>query len=80
MLSLRLDNVQATYRLSPSDRTLLVMPLFHVHGLVAGFLAPLASGGAVIVPPRFSATEFWKDFIRYDANWYTAVCLTPHIT
>ena len=49
------------------------MPLFHVHGLLAGFLAPLFSGGSVIVPPRFSASEFWDDFINYGANWYTAV-------
>lgn len=49
------------------------MPLFHVHGLLAGFLAPLFSGGSVIVPIRFSATEFWDLFINYSANWYTAV-------
>jgi acyl-CoA synthetase (AMP-forming)/AMP-acid ligase II len=52
---------------------MLVMPLFHVHGLLAGFLAPLASGGSVIVPPKFSASEFWSDFNEYKANWYTAV-------
>jgi len=49
------------------------MPLFHVHGLLAGFLAPLASGGTVIVPPRFSPSTFWNDFIAHKANWYTAV-------
>lgn len=49
------------------------MPLFHVHGLLAGFLAPLYSGGSVIIPPKFSASEFWEDFITYQANWYTAV-------
>ena len=49
------------------------MPLFHVHGLLAGFLAPLFSGGSVIVPVRFSATEFWDLFNDYRANWYTAV-------
>lgn len=49
------------------------MPLFHVHGLLAGFLAPLLSGGSVIVPLRFSASEFWKVFVKYGANWYTAV-------
>lgn len=66
-------NIQATYNLTVLDRTMLVMPLFHVHGLLAGFLAPLLSGGSVIVAPRFSASEFWKDFIQYGANWYTAV-------
>lgn len=52
---------------------MLVMPLFHVHGLLAAFLGPLASGGSVVVPPRFSAGEFWDDFVKYKANWYTAV-------
>ena len=49
------------------------MPLFHVHGLLAGLLAPLFSGGSVIVPLRFSASEFWDQFITHQANWYTAV-------
>lgn len=52
---------------------MLVMPLFHVHGLLAGFLAPLLSGGSVVVPLRFSASEFWGDFTTHKANWYTAV-------
>ncbi|PSN63891.1 acetyl-CoA synthetase-like protein [Corynespora cassiicola Philippines] len=68
-----MSNIQATYQLSPADRTMLVMPLFHVHGLLAGFLAPLASGGSVIVPIKFSASEFWRDFTEHKANWYTAV-------
>lgn len=67
------ENIQLTYKLTPEDRTLLVMPLFHVHGLLAGFLAPLYSGGSVIVPLRFSASEFWNSFITHKANWYTAV-------
>ena len=67
------ENIQLTYRLTSDDRTLLVMPLFHVHGLLAGFLAPLFSGGSVIVPQRFSASEFWDNFIIHKANWYTAV-------
>lgn len=49
------------------------MPLFHVHGLLAGLLAPLISGGSVIIPVRFSASEFWHTFVKYHANWYTAV-------
>lgn len=66
-------NIRDTYKLTAEDRTLLVMPLFHVHGLLAGFLAPLFSQGSVIVPPRFSASEFWRDFTTCGANWYTAV-------
>ncbi|GKT60115.1 peroxisomal-coenzyme A synthetase [Colletotrichum tofieldiae] len=62
-----------TYQLTDKDRTMLVMPLFHVHGLLCGLLAPLACGGSMVVPSKFSATEFWGDFIAHKANWYTAV-------
>lgn len=72
-LTRTMQNIQDTYELTPNDRTMLVMPLFHVHGLLAGFLAPLKSGGSVIVPERFSARTFWVDFLQHKANWYTAV-------
>ncbi|KAH8671046.1 peroxisomal-coenzyme A synthetase [Xylariales sp. PMI_506] len=68
-----MGNIQATYNLTPKDRTMLVMPLFHVHGLLCALLAPLYSGGSMIVPIKFAASEFWADFIAHEANWYTAV-------
>lgn len=52
---------------------MLVMPLFHVHGLLCGLLAPLATGGSIVIPPKFSASDFWLDFAAHAANWYTAV-------
>lgn len=52
---------------------MLVMPLFHVHGLLCALLATLYSGGSMIVPAKFSVSDFWKDFITHKANWYTAV-------
>lgn len=71
-LTRTMKNIVNTYKLTPNDRSYLVMPLFHVHGLLAGFLAPLHSGGTVIVPPKFSATTFWPEFTKYKATWYTA--------
>jgi acyl-CoA synthetase (AMP-forming)/AMP-acid ligase II len=67
------QHVASHYALSPADRTLVVMPLFHGHGLLGAALATLVSGGAVIVPPRFSASRFWGSFRRHGATWYTAV-------
>lgn len=75
------DNIRASvtgivgaYRLGPSDGTVAVMPLFHGHGLVAGLLAPLASGGRILLPARgrFSASTFWDDVNTVEATWYTA--------
>ncbi|KAK4032482.1 hypothetical protein C8A01DRAFT_20450 [Parachaetomium inaequale] len=72
-LTRTMRNIQQTYQLTPSDRTMLVMPLFHVHGLLCGLLAPLLSGGSMIVPAKFSAATFWRDYTSHAANWYTAV-------
>lgn len=70
-LTSNIDNIVSTYALTPSDRTMLVMPLFHVHGLLASFLSPLRSGGGVILPPRLLPT-FWNDFAQHKATWYSA--------
>jgi acyl-CoA synthetase (AMP-forming)/AMP-acid ligase II len=68
-----MHNIRDTYQLTSSDRTMLVMPLFHVHGLLCGLLTPLLTGGSMVVPTKFSASDFWRDFITHRANWYTAV-------
>ncbi|KAF7190337.1 putative peroxisomal-coenzyme A synthetase [Pseudocercospora fuligena] len=64
-------NICRTYSLTPEDRTMLIMPLFHVHGLLASFLSPLYSGGAAIVPKSLEAS-FWEIFNKHKANWYSA--------
>lgn len=66
-------NIVRTYDLTPADTSYLVMPLFHVHGLLAGLLAPFKSGGTVVIPEKFSAGRFWDDFAKYNCTWYTAV-------
>ena len=66
-------NIAAHYALTAADRSLVVLPLFHGHGLIGSTLSTFASGGSVIVPPRFSASEFWKLFREHHATWYSAV-------
>lgn len=66
-------NIAARYDLTPADRSLVVLPLTHGHGLIGATLSTLASGGSVIVPPRFSASDFWKLFREHRATWYSAV-------
>mmetsp|Transcript_79562 Transcript_79562/g.170571 ORF Transcript_79562/g.170571 Transcript_79562/m.170571 type:complete len:520 (-) Transcript_79562:63-1622(-) len=69
------QNIIATYELGEKDVSYLVMPLFHVHGLMAGFLSALASGGTVVLPKggKFSAQVFWTDLKEHGVTWYTAV-------
>lgn len=69
------NNIKTVYKLSEFDSTVIVLPLFHVHGLMAGLLSSIGAGGAVTLPAagRFSASTFWSDMIKYNATWYTAV-------
>jgi acyl-CoA synthetase (AMP-forming)/AMP-acid ligase II len=66
-------NIIDAYRLSPDDRALCVMPLFHIHGIVATLLAPLASGGSVVLPPGFDAMRFWGWLTTFRPTWFSAV-------
>ena len=66
-------NIVATYDLSPEDTALCVMPLFHVHGLVASTISTLASGGQLVVPNKFNALSFWRTVRDNKVTWYSAV-------
>ncbi|KAF5952665.1 hypothetical protein HYC85_010609 [Camellia sinensis] len=74
-LASSVQNIKSVYKLTESDSTVIVLPLFHVHGLIAGLLSSLGAGAAVTLPAagRFSASTFWSDMNNYKATWYTAV-------
>ncbi|MGH7578842.1 MAG: AMP-binding protein, partial [Gemmatimonadales bacterium] len=48
------DTIARTLRLSPDDCCLSIMPLFHIHGLVAALLSSLSAGGTVVCAGSFS--------------------------
>ena len=50
-------NIAASLELTHDDRCLGLMPYYHIHGLVAGLLAPLAAGGSVIAAGAFDAAR-----------------------
>src|SRR5262249_45249108 len=66
-------NIVAHYSLRPDDVALCVMPLFHVHGLVASTLSTLLSGGAVVAPNKFNPLSFWRTVRDTRSTWYSAV-------
>lgn len=72
-LALSVATIAATYRLSHEDVSLGLMPLFHVHGLMASTLSTFYSGGTVVVPARFNALAFWRLVREQNVTWYSAV-------
>jgi len=66
-------NIARCYALGPDDVAMCVMPLFHVHGLMASTLATLLTGGTVILPARFNPLSFWRVARDYGMTWFSAV-------
>jgi oxalate---CoA ligase len=66
-------NVARSLALEPEDRCLNVMPLFHIHGLVAALLAPLRAGGSVACTPGFHPIRIFDWLRDFEPTWFTAV-------
>ena len=66
-------NIGASLALTPGDRCLNVMPLFHIHGLIAAVLSSLAAGGSVACTPGFDGFRFFRWIEELEPTWYTAV-------
>ena len=66
-------NIGRSLALTPADRCLNVMPLFHIHGLVAAVSSSLAAGGSVWCAPGFDALKFFGWMQTAIPTWYTAV-------
>jgi acyl-CoA synthetase (AMP-forming)/AMP-acid ligase II len=66
-------HIGETLALTTEDVCLNIMPLFHIHGLIAAVLASLAAGGAVSCTPGFNAFAFFAQFEEVRPTWLTAV-------
>ncbi|MDZ7822745.1 MAG: acyl--CoA ligase [Ahrensia sp.] len=67
------ENIRASIALTADDRCLNVMPLFHIHGLIAAVSASLAAGASISCAPGFDALKFFGWLQEVDPTWYTAV-------
>jgi len=66
-------HIRNTLQFTAADCGLNIMPLFHIHGLIAGVLAPLAAGSQVFCTPGFNALKFFGWMDEAKPSWYTAV-------
>ncbi|MGE5730892.1 MAG: acyl--CoA ligase [Gemmatimonas sp.] len=66
-------NIRRTLALTANDRGLVIMPLFHIHGLIAALTAPLSAGGEVSCSPGFNALKFFGWLSEVRPTWYTGV-------
>ena len=67
------DHIATSLALSSADRCLNVMPLFHIHGLIAAVSASLSAGAQIFCTPGFDALKFFGWMSAQRPTWYTAV-------
>ncbi len=72
-LAASVKTIAETYQLTGDDVSLCLMPLFHVHGLMASVLATLFTGGTAVIPVRFNPMSFWRTVLDEGITWYSAV-------
>lgn len=61
------------HKLTPEDRALCSLPLYHINGEIVTTLAPLVSGSSVVMPHKFSVTNFWELISKYQCTWFSVV-------
>ncbi len=66
-------NSVAAHELTAADRSLLVLPLYHINAECVTLIPTLLSGGSVVVPRRFSISHFWDWLDSYECTWSAIV-------
>jgi len=65
--------ISEEHALTAQDRVLAVLPLYHINAFAVTMLAPLAHGGSLAIPPRFSAARFWHQAQDMRCTWLNVV-------
>lgn len=67
------DAVARAHALAHDDRVLSSLPLYHINGQCIGTVSPLVSGGSIVMPHRFSVSQWWALVERYRPTWLNLV-------
>ncbi len=61
------------HELTDADRALCSLPLYHINGEIVTAVAPLVSGGSVVMPHKFSVSNFWQYISEFRCTWFSVV-------
>jgi len=66
-------SVAAAHALTERDRVLSSLPLYHINGQCIATVSPLVSGGSIVMPHRFSASQWWRLVEAHRPTWLNLV-------
>ncbi len=61
------------FQMTGGTRSMLVLPLFHVNGIMVSVVSPLLAGGSTFIAERFDAATFWTTVERAGPTFFSAV-------
>ena len=61
------------HELTAADRVMCALPLYHINGQIVTAVAPIVHGGSVVMPHRFSVTNYWETVVQYRCTWINVV-------
>jgi long-chain acyl-CoA synthetase len=67
------DMGRLALQVGQADRCLLILPLFHVNGIVVSVLIPLLAGGSVVIADRFDPATFFDTIEDERPTFFSAV-------
>ena len=65
--------VSSAHDLGPGDRVMASLPLYHINGQIVTATSPLVHGGSLVLPHRFSVSNFWDIVVQYRCTWINVV-------
>ena len=66
-------NTALAHNLVPADRALCVLPLYHINGLCVTVMGSLVAGGSLVLPAKFSVSQFWDLIAAHRCSWFSVV-------
>jgi long-chain acyl-CoA synthetase len=61
------------HQLTAQDRVMCALPLYHINGQIVTAVAPIVHGGSVVMPHRFSVTNYWETAVQNRCTWINVV-------
>ncbi len=67
------EYVTLAHGLTPEDRGLVSLPLYHINAQVVSMMGPLISGSSNVLPHKFTTPNFWPLISKYKCTWFSVV-------
>jgi acyl-CoA synthetase (AMP-forming)/AMP-acid ligase II len=67
------QTVSAWHQLTPRDRVLSSLPIYHINGQCIATITPFFSGGSIVAAQKFSASQWWDWVLQHECSWINLV-------